>query len=95
MFQNIKQKLKTENTCNVLQGNLENGYVECSNGNEINSECSCTCNDGYHFKSDMLDKFKRIATTCNHNGVWSRSVPICIKIKCGFREQHIEEVIAS
>jgi len=41
----------------------------------------------------MLDSYKSIATTCNKNGVWTRSVPNCIKINCGFREKHIEQAI--
>ena len=66
-------------TCDPSRTNLTNGYVSCTNSNQLGSVCTYSCNTGYGLSDISLTN-----TTCNdngdndNNGEWSSTAPQCL-----------------
>ena len=60
-------------TCAPLE-NPDNGELECTDGENYNSDCTFSCNDGY-----ALDPASPTTWTCQADGTWSvvGSQPTC------------------
>ena len=62
--------------CNPERFVLENGNVDCSDGDKLGSICSFSCNNGYTLSSGSP------ATTCmdenDREGQWSNPPPSCV-----------------
>uniref|UniRef100_H2ZCL8 Uncharacterized protein n=1 Tax=Ciona savignyi TaxID=51511 RepID=H2ZCL8_CIOSA len=61
--------------CSPIQTDPAHGHVTCTDTNNVGSECTFTCDAGYHLTGQNK-------TTCGTNTLWSNDPPVCVKIKC-------------
>jgi len=54
----------------------DNGYVDMSNGNDVNATAYYSCGIGYTLDGNAI-------TTCLPSGQWNSSVPGCVPVDCG------------
>ena len=49
----------------------ENGNLNCTNSNKVNSLCKLTCNKGYQVEKGLSE------TKCTHLQTWSSELGVC------------------